>query len=224
MKKRILLLISIMTLFFMISGCTSKVNDKESEMKAAADNFDLIVSNNLENKVFHNELKHFGLLLKDQDKFEWTEDPSFSDADFSLSINAKEFIDAGLDTSKLQGTSFSLIKATESENDLLVHKFDVSNNKEKYEDYKEAFEKLIGQSPNQLATLQNDGYILDIGQGFQVHWNGEKRENKDIAFIINADDLIKAGVKVELLNEWKLIENKDSTDEQVKLLKVYYLK
>lgn len=223
MKKRIILLISIMMLVTVGSGCSRKVNNEEERIKAAASNFDLIVSNNVENKIFHSELKHFGLLLKDNDKFEWTEDPSVSDADFSLSVNAKEFIDAGLDTSKLKGTSFTLIKATESEPDLLVHKFDVSNDKENYEDYKEAFEKLIGQTPNQLATLKKDGYILDIGQSFQVHWNGEKRENKDIAFIINADDLIKAGLNVEQLNGWKIM-NKDSNDTQVKLLKVYYLK
>lgn len=91
-------------------------------------------------------------------------------------------------------------------------------------DYNDAFEILLKQLPEQLSILKNDGYILDIGQVFQVHWNGEQRENKDIAFVISAEDLISAGLNVDKLDVWKIMKNSDANDKQVRFLKVYYLK
>lgn len=224
MKKRVFTtLIIILTLIF--TGCSSgNPDENESLAQDATKNFDIIVSNNIENKIFHDELNHFGLVLKDGEKFEWTGDPSANEADFSLSFNADEFIAAGLDVTKLEGTSFSYQGVSESYPGMIVYTSDVSNEKETYNDYKEAFEKLLDKMPGQLSILENDGYILDIGLGFQVHWNGEERENKDIAFIINADDLIEAGLNVEKLSSWKIMKNTDTNDTQVKLFKVYYLK
>lgn len=224
MKKQIISTLVIM-LILLLSGCSSeKPDDNESLAKDATKNFDIIVSNNIENKIYHDELSHFGLLLKDGDKFEWTSDPSASNADFSLSFNADEFITAGLDVSKLEGTYYAYQEASGNNPDMIVYLSDVGNEKESYNDYNEAFEKLLDKMPGQLSILENDGYILDIGLGFQVHWNGEERENKDIAFIINADDLIEAGLNVEKLSSWKVMKNKDPNDTQVKLIKVYYLK
>lgn len=225
MKKQFIATTSVVMLIILLSGCSGKTTkDNSSLIKGAASNFNFIVSNNLENIVYHDELEHFGLLLKDGDKFEWTKDPSVSNADFSLSINADEFIKAGLDVTKLDGTNFTYIEASENAPNMLVYKFDVSNDKETYKDNNEAFEKLISKIPEQLSTIEKDGYILNLGQVFQVHWNGEERVNKDIAFVIGAEDLIKAGLNVEKLNEWKLMKNKDINDTKIKLLKIYYLK
>lgn len=225
MKKQFIALILVLTSVFIFSGCSNaKSDDKVSMAKEATKNFDYIVSNNIENKVYHAELDHFGILLKDGDKFEWTGDTSVSQADFSLSLNADEFIKAGLDVSKLDGTSFTYQKSSGTTPSILVYTFNVSDKKAAYKDYKEAFEMLLTQIPERLSELNNDGFILDIGQVFQVHWNGEQRKNKDIAFVINAKDLIKAGLDVNKLMEWKIWKNTDSSDTQIKLFKVYYLK
>jgi len=224
MKKRVFTtLIIMLTLIF--TGCSSeKPDENDSLVQDATNNFDIIVSNNIENKIYHSELNHFGFILEDSEKFEWTGDPSTNDADFSLSFYAEEFIAAGLDVSMLEGNTFTYQEASDNNPSMIIYTSDVSNEKETYSDYKEAFEKLLDKMPGQLSTLENDGYILDIGLGFQVHWNGEERENKDIAFIINADDLIGAGLNVEKLSSWEVMKNKDATDTQVKLFKVYYLK
>lgn len=225
MKKSFVLSILIIALIFVFSGCSNlKTKDYNKIAKDATKNFDYIVSNNTENSVYHDELEHFGLMLKDGDKFEWTKDTSVSEADLSLSLNAEEFIKAGLDVSKLSGKTFAYQKATETTTDMLVYTYNVSNEKEIAKDYNNAFEILLRQLPEQLAPLENDGYILDIGQVFQVHWNGEERENKDIAFVINAEDLISAGLSVDKLDSWKIMKNSDSNDTNVRLLKVYYLK
>lgn len=84
----------------------------------ATNNFDIIVSNNIENKIFHGELSHFGFILKD---------------------NADEFIAAGLDVSTLEGNTFTYQEASDKSPSMIVYTSDVSNDKETYSDYKEAF-------------------------------------------------------------------------------------
>lgn len=225
MKKQFIIATLLVVLIIILVGCSgNETKDNSAVIKEAASSFNLIVRNNVENLVYHNQLSHFGLLLKDNDKFEWTEDTSVSDADFSISINADEFIKAGLDVSKLKGTTFTYKKASENAPNVLIYKYNVSNSKVIYKDSNEAFEKLINQIPGQISTLKNDGYILSLNQGFQVHWNSDERVNKDMALIIGADDLIKAGLNVDKLNEWKVMKNKDSKNTQVRLLKIYYLK
>ena len=223
MKKQFIVLILVLASVFLFSGCSNtKSDDKASMVKEATKNFDYIVSNNIEDKIFHSELDHYGLRLKDGDKFEWTGDTSISKADYSLSLNADEFIKAGLDVSKLDGTSFTYQKPSGTTPGMLVYIFNVSDKKTAYKDYKEAFEMLLSQIPERLSQLNKDGFILDIG--FQVHWNGDQRKNKDIAFVIKAKDLIKAGLDVNKLNIWKIRKNTDSSDTQIRLFKVYYLK
>ena len=225
MRKSFMVSILIVTLVFVFSGCSNVKTEENGDMaKDATKNFDYIVSNNTEDSVYHDELGHFGLLLKDGDKFEWTKDTSVSEADFSLSLNAEEFIKAGLDVAKLRGTAFTYQEASATAPSMLIYAFNVSDEKVIAKDYNEAFEMLLKQLPEQLSTLKNDGYILDIGQVFQVHWNGEERENKDIAFVINAEDLISAGLNVDKLEVWKIMKNSDANDKQVRLFKVYYLK
>lgn len=225
MKKQFYAITFVALLIFALTGCNDRTSENNSAIiRDAASSFNLIVTNNLENKVYHEALNHFGLLLKDGDKFEWTEDPSVSDADFSLSINADEFVNAGLDVTKLGGTPFTYVAASDNNPNMLIYKFDVSSNKEIYKDSNEAFEKLLSQIPEQIAVLENDGYILSLDQGFQVHWNADGRVNKDMAFVVGAEDLVKAGLNVDKLNEWKVMKNKDPNDTQLKLLKIYYLK
>lgn len=225
MKKQFIVAAILVIVVVVFAGCSGNVTkDDSSLIKDAASNFDIIVSNNIENAVYHDELSHFGLQLKDGDKFEWTEDTSISDADFSISVNADEFIKAGLDVTKLNGSQFAYKEASGNEPNVIIYTYDVSDNKEAYKDSIEAFEKLMGQIPEQITVLENDGYILSLDQGFQVHWNGDQRVNKDIALIISADDLIKAGLKIDKLNDWKVMKNNDTNDTQVNLLKIYYLK
>jgi len=107
---------------------------------------------------------------------------------------------------------------------VLIFASEVGSEKASFDEYTDAFENLLMQMPGQLSILENDGYILDLGQGFQAHWNGEERVNKDIAIIISADDLINAGLNIEELSTWKVMKNTDENDTQVKLFKVYYLK
>ncbi len=224
MKNRIIIL-TVVVLLVTLTGCRRNIaSDKRAQISDAVKNFNLVLAGNPEAKVFHNELKHFGLSLEGGSKFEWTEDPSMSDADFSISIDAEEFIKAGLDVNKLGGKTFTFQDATGETPKILVHNLNISDKSETYTNYGEALNNLINQIPDNLSSLKNDGYILNIGQGFQVHWNGDQRANKDIAFIINAEDLVSAGLDVNKLSGWIVPKNITSNDKGIKLLKVYYLK
>lgn len=213
----------IVIMAFALSGCSLNKSG-DSAIQDAASNFSQTVNNNKEDLTYHNELSHFGLQLKGGDKLEWAEDPSVSEADFSITINAEEFIEAGLDVSKLESSYLSYSKDTATNVENLIYKYNINNEKATYSNSDEAFEKLIGLIPDQINSIKNDGYVLNLDKGFQLHWNSDDRVNKDLAFIIVADDLVKAGLDVNKLEMWKVLKNKDPNDSQLKLLKVFYLK
>lgn len=224
MRKQFLFIASLLALALVFTGCSAETSKPTVSIDDAAKNFNNIISNNTENIVYHDQYKHFGIKLADGDKFEWTEDTSVSSADFSLSLNADSFIKAGLNINQLVGTTFSFLDAKDGDPNMLVYTHDVGNISQSFSGQEDAFRNLIGQIPLQLNALNEDGYILDLEQGFQVHWNGAQRENKDIAIIINADELIQAGLDVDKLDSWKIMKNEDTNDKQVRLLKIYYLK
>lgn len=213
----------IVIMAFALSGCSLNKSG-DSAIQDAASNFSQTVNNNKEDLTYHNELSHFGLQLKGGDKLEWAEDPSVSEADFSITINAEEFIEAGLDVSKLESSYFSYSKDNTTNVEYLIYKYNINNEKATYSNSDEAFKKLIGLIPDQINSIKNDGYVLNMDKGFQLHWNSDDRVNKDLAFIIVADDLVKAGLDVNKLEIWKILKNKDPNDSQLKLLKVFYLK
>ena len=224
MRKKLIILSLILVVLFSVSACGRSQDEINAQLKDATDSFDLIVSNNVENTIYHNEGEHFGLLLKDGDKLEWTADASISKKDILFSFNVKPFIDAGLNPSLLSKDLFRYTAATTSSDGTLEYSFDAGNVKKSNADSIDAFNSLLALMPDQLEALNKDGYILNIGNGFQVHWNGEQRENKDIALIINADELISAGLVVDDLAGWKLLTNNSDGDNSVYLVKVYYLK
>ncbi len=223
MKKMISSILVVFIIVFALSGC-SQNKSSDSVIQDAAGNFSQTVNNNVEDLTFHDELSHFGLKLKGGDKFEWTEDPSVSKADFSISINAKEFIQAGLDVTKLDSSYYIYSQNTTTNTEDLIYKYNVNDEKVTYGNSDEAFEGLIGRIPDQIVEIKNDGYVLTLDKGFQLHWNSDDRVNKDLAFIIAADDLVKAGLNIDKLDVWKVLKNKDPNDSQVKLFKVFYLK
>lgn len=224
MKKKAIIISLVLVLLFAVTGCGKSQDEIDAQLKDATKSFDLIVNNNVENKIYHNEGEHFGLLLKDGDKLEWSADTSISQKDILFSFDVNPFVSAGLDPSKLSGDMFKYIGSTNTSGGMLEFSYDAGSVKKQNSDSMDAFNSLLAQMPDQLEALNKDGYILNIGNGFQLHWNGEQRENKDIALIINADELIAAGLKVDKLDGWKLLNNNADDDKSVYLVKVYYLK
>lgn len=221
--KKLFSSIILLIIIFALSGCNQNSSSK-SIIQDAASNFSFTVNNNVEDLMFHDELSHFGLELKSGDKLEWTENPSVSDADFSISINAEEFIAAGLDVTKLDSELYSYYKDTTTNLEYLIYKYNVNDENVTYENLDVAFEKLISIIPKQVTSIKNDGFVLTFDKGFQLHWNSDDRVNKDLAFIIVVDDLVKAGLDITKIDAWKLLKNKDPNDSQIKLVKVFYLK
>jgi len=224
MKKSLGLTVLVFILLFALSGCSDLIRSRDSVIKDAARNFNQTVNNNIDDLTYHNELSHFGLQLKSGDKLEWTEDTSVSEADFSITINAEEFIQAGLDLTNFESPFYSYFKDTTTNMESLIYSYNINDEKVMYNNSDEAFEQLIRLIPDQVAAIKNDGYILTLDNGFKIHWNSDERVNKDLAFIIVADDLVKAGLDINKLDEWKVLKNNDANDSQVKLLKVFYLK
>lgn len=225
MRKRFgkISLVVLVVMIFTLSGCS--INNKGNPIiKDASVNFSNTVNNNKDDLMYHNDLSHFGLQLQEGEKLEWAQDPSVSNADISFTINLQEFLDAGLDLSKLNSSYFSYSKDSSSAQESLVYKYEISNEQVTYSNSEEAFEKLISVVSDQIAAVKDDGYVLNLDKGFQLHWNSDERKNKDLAFIIAADDLVGAGLDLDKLKTWKIMKSEDPGNTQLVIFKVFYLK
>lgn len=231
MKKIILILVSF-SLILTLSACSnSKTGSKKSDNALEA--FIKIVKSDSSKKGFHAPLKHWGFKLN-EDKFEWTKDTSANKIDFAMVMLAKPFIDAGLDQKKLKDSSY-IFKPEGKEGgmkvpDLLIHPFNLNDKKQTAQGSKDAFRRLLKED-NKLIEYHKGmkHYRLLLNDGFEVQWS-EKigLTNADMAFIIDADPLIEAGLDISRLDGSGWIFKRSEKDEMGnhpnRLVKTYDLK
>jgi hypothetical protein len=134
-------------------------------------------------------------------RFVWSEDYSRSPRyDVMLELDAKPFIDAGLDTNRLPANIMfnagKLIAGTKLGNNQLKY----SGTATPFTSY-EQIVNLYRQSIGYHAAM--DHYGVSIGDGNMFEWAKDMNTNdKDIVFVLNPEPLIKAGVNPDLVNGW----------------------
>lgn len=80
---------------------------------------------------YHEDQKHYRLLLGDGNEVQWTQELGLNDADMIFVIKAQPLIDAGLDVEKLEGSGWTFREASNDETgmgenpDQLVKIFDI---------------------------------------------------------------------------------------------------
>lgn len=232
MKKFISIMITVI-MVVTIAGCNRVVTgNKQADDALTAINS--IVSANKDKLGFHKALNHWGLALPGEDKFEWSKDTSSNVADYAMVIKAEPFINAGLDTTKLN--SDWLFNEAADENGTLVparviHPFDISDKKETSQGSEDAFRRLLKQKPDVVlyhSELQH--YRLMLDDGFEVQWTEKLGLNDaDMIFVIAADPLIEAGLDITKLQDSGWIFKEKGTDptgmgeNPNQLIKIYKL-
>lgn len=106
------------------------VSDTKVKTDGSEDSMMKILKENTSLIKYHEDQKHYRLLMGDGNEVQWTEELGINDADMIFVIKAQPLIDAGLDINKLEGSGWTFREANSDsgmgENpDQLVKIFDI---------------------------------------------------------------------------------------------------
>ena len=88
------------------------VSDKKNKANGSEDSLLRILKEDISLIKYHEEQKHFRLMLGDGYEVQWTEELGLNDADMIFVIKAQPLIDAGLDVNKLDGSGWVFREAS----------------------------------------------------------------------------------------------------------------
>lgn len=231
MRKKILVLSLLAVMIFTLAACSqTDVVGKQSAvsfgevLKAIPDNVNADETN-----------VGWSLAAPDDTvRFIWSEDYSKSPLnDVMLEMNAKPFVDAGLDSGKLPDT-YAVY------NDMLMVGVKLGNDKLSYNGNPTplaAYEQIVSRYRSLVNYHTNlDHFGVKLGDGNMFEWakdmneNGTTKENqdKDIVFVLNPEPLIAAGVDPEKVEGWVYaqvpVDEKGKTIQVWKFLKPFDIK
>lgn len=231
--KKFLLILASLSLFFTLAACSGKSQTGSKVSDNALEAFNTIVKKYPDQKGFHKLLKHWGFALPGGDKFEWTKDTSANKIDFAMVMKAEPFLKAGLDTDKLDSNYiFKKAEVVDGKQipDLLIHPFNLNDKKVTSQGSEDAFRRLL-KADNKLVEYHKElkHYRLFLNGGFEVQWTEKLGlNNADMAFVIESDPLVKAGLDVTKLEGTGWIYQKANKDEMGnhpnRLVKIYDIK
>lgn len=223
MKQRILLIVTTILSIGILAGCqkTDLVGDiSKSSFKEVL---------NVSSEQTTKDEMNGGWSLSAPDnsaRFIWSEDYSKSPIhDVMIEFDAKPFIDAGLDVTKLpEGVAYE---------DKIMLGTKLGDDKPAY-----TGESTPENTFNQIVNLYRktigyhhalDHYGVDLSGGNMFEWAKDMKTNdKDIVFVVNPEQFIEAGVDPENVEGWiyASVEMMDKTGkkfEEMKLLKPFDL-
>lgn len=149
-------------------------------------------------------------------RFVWSKDFSKTSSDVFLEVDAKPFIDAGLDTSKLPEGMLvddKIIVGTDLGNDALTYKGEATP----LESYKNIV-KLYRDHIKYHTAL--DHYGIDMTNGNVFEWAKDMSKNdKDIVFALNPQVFIDAGVDPSNVSGWVFakVETLDANGKKIQV-------
>ncbi len=150
--------------------------------------------------------------------------------DLMMELNAKPFLDAGLDTKMLPEGTYWYDADT---NLLMVHSEQGADKFTYAGDAKplETFKKIVATHRSIIGYHEKlDHYGIAFGNGNMFEWAKDMATNdKDIVFVLNPQPFIDAGVDAAAIKEWIFakVEVKDASGKKElvdKFLKPYNLK
>jgi len=170
------------------------------------------------------------LTSKGGERFSWSADFAGTASDFQISFDARPFLDAGLDTSKLPAERYSFDAASGT----LTLSFEAGGERFTYAGVAtplETFRKIVAAyRPIIGYHAALDHYGIALGDGNMFEWAKDMAKNdKDIVFVLNPGPLEAAGVDPARITGWIFakIPVKDATGKTVdvdKFVKPYNLK
>lgn len=149
-------------------------------------------------------------------RFLWSRDFSKTSADAMLEFDARPFLDAGLDMTKLPADMVSdnkIIIVTDLGDEKLTYLGQASP--------LDSYKKLAKHYRNNIAYHTSlDHFGIDLGNGNMFQWaKNMKTNDKDIVFVLNPQPFLDAGVDPDALETWfyDKIEIVDTNGEKVRV-------
>lgn len=217
MNKKIILMVTVLVILLIFSGCTKL----DVVGRIAVSSFEEVVNTIPEPVTFDKENESWALLAPDKSvRFLWSRDFSANIAyDVQLEIEAKPFLEAGLDLSKLPEGMIQKDKIIVGRNlgkDSFVYEGEVSP--------VVTFKKMVNQYPNVIGYHSAmDHFGVNLGSGNLFEWAKDMRKNdKDIVFVLDPEVFINAGTKVEQIEGWvyTIVETMDKNGKMVEVPKL----
>lgn len=173
-------------------------------------------------------------------RFIWSEDYSKAPMhDIMLELDAKPFLDAGLDPEKLP-ENYTFYENEQNGGNMLMVGQKLGNDKLSYKGTPTAlaaYEQLAGKYRDTINYHTSlDHYGVKLGDGNMFEWARDMSTNtfdksnqdKDIVFVLNPEPLIAAGVDPQNIEGWKYAqveaEENGKMTQVWKLLKPFDLK
>ena len=222
MKTKIIAVLLMIVSVLTITACQST----DVVGKYASSSFEALLKKIPDSVSYDNSNNGWSLVSPTGERFIWSKDLSVSSSDVMLEFDAKPFIDAGLNTSKLA-------EEININADKIVIKAELGDNKFEYSN-----EPTPSDSFNQIIKARRDligyhdaldHYGISIGSGNMFEWAKDMNTNdKDIVFVLNPEPFINAGVDPEKIEGWIYAQiemmGRDGRPEKVyKLLKPFDL-
>ena len=224
---RTVLAVAMMVSILVAAGCSAtdvigkiSVTSFDSVLRASGNNVSTDETNN-----------GWSLQSAGGERFVWSKDFSTAEKpDLMMEFDAKPFLDAGLDPTKLPEDTYLFDAAS----NLLRVQSEQGSDKFTYTGEPkplDSFKKIVDTHRSIIgyhAAL--DHYGVDLGNGNMFEWAKDLSTNdKDIVFVLNPQPFIDAGVDASLIQEWIFAEvevmDANGKKEMVdKFLKPYDLK
>ncbi|MBP1920264.1 hypothetical protein [Youngiibacter multivorans] len=206
MKRKIFVIIAAAVASATVLASCGKKAEPVKEKAPGLAAFERVLASDSKSVGFHGELSHYGFALSSGEKFEWSKDMGANKADLAMVMPAKEFIDAGLDVTKLDPAEWLFVEAEPAHGTpaLLIKTWNVADEKGEAKDEPEAMEKIAAADKDILAYHEEkDHFALFMGEGYEVVWADDlKAQPEDLVFVLKAEPLVDAGLDIAKLESF----------------------
>lgn len=172
---------------------------------------------------FHPELSHWGFTTPAGDKFEWTADTAANVADLAVVLLADPLVAAGVDPNALQAKGWLYNPATTGDHStpaVLIKPYDLDSTPAgpaagTQDGAAAAFRRIVERFPARIGFHHElDHYGLTLSGAEKFEWAKNLSTNTiDLAFVLEADDLLSAGADVSKLKAAGWVYSEATTGE-----------
>lgn len=208
----------LLTSAIVFSACSST----DVVGKTAKASFNELVSKKPDYVKKDSSSERFFFKAASGDRFEWSKDFSKDSIDIAITLDAKPFLEAGLDVSKLNSEKFIFNRDANT----ILMPFELSSDKFSYNGEaspSKSFEQVIDKNRKLIGYHQKlDHYGISLPDGNKFEWAKNISTNdKDIVFVLNPKPFIEAGVNPDKIQGIVFTQVEESMDKPESKIDVF---
>lgn len=200
LKEKIYVLVTLLIISVVLSACS----ETDLVAKTAITSFDSLVTAIPQKVVFDKNKQGWAVSgLDDKEKIILSKNFDSNNPDIVLEFNAKPFIEAGLDVTKLPAKNYSYDKTTGNID--IVYELGQDKFGTKAENtVLDTFDEIV-KSHRDIIGYHEEGdhYMISLADGNTFSWAKDLSTNKkDLVFALNPKPFVDAGLDTSKIKEW----------------------